>query len=84
MTSLQTPAPGRRRRINTSARIQSAVRAAQSAGLTIKRLTVGPDGAITIETGEPAASTLSKTTPLGSWEGVEHGKDRTQIRKSVS
>lgn len=36
----------------TQAQVRRAVKAAESAGLRVKSVTVKPDGAITVETGE--------------------------------
>jgi glucose/arabinose dehydrogenase len=72
--SLPSPAPGRRRRINTTARVQSAIKAAQAAGLVVRRVTIDPDGAIAVETGEvnqPVAKTNNPKTPQGaSWDDI--------------
>jgi len=36
----------------TQAQVRRAVKAAESAGLRVRRVTVQPDGSITVETGE--------------------------------
>jgi hypothetical protein len=36
----------------TKAQVRRAVKAAESAGMCVKRVTVGPDGSITVDAGE--------------------------------
>jgi hypothetical protein len=51
----------------TQAQVRRAVRAAESAGLTVRKLTINADGSITIETG-PAMN--AKKPNLASWHDV--------------
>ena len=53
----------------TQAQVRRAVKAAESAGLRVKRVIVQPDGSIVVDSGEAAAKTIdSKNGTLASWE----------------
>jgi hypothetical protein len=56
----------------TQAQVRRAVKAAESAGLCVKRVTVNRDGSITVESGEnePAAMDSRKIEAAASWDGV--------------
>jgi hypothetical protein len=72
MASLATR--GRRRVPFTQAQIRRAVKAAESAGLKVKGVTITVDGAITVDTGEvnqPVAKTNNSKAPQGaSWDDI--------------
>lgn len=53
----------------TQAQVRRAVKAAESAGLRVSRVTVKPDGSIVVDSGEPGSKTIDRPeTPLASWE----------------
>jgi hypothetical protein len=53
----------------TCAQVRRAVKAAESCGLRVKRLTVAPDGAITVYSDEDNQPATSKSQPpLASWD----------------
>ena len=64
-----TPTPGRRR-INTTARVQSAIKAAQAAGLTIKRVTIAADGSVTISSQEETRGEGAGPDKAATWDDV--------------
>ena len=56
----------------TQAQVRRAVKAAESAGLRVTRVTVNRDGSITVDSGEnqpPAMDSLEKEA-AASWDGV--------------
>jgi len=56
----------------TQAQIRRAVRAAESSGLRVRRITIGPDGAIALDTWDNTPTALdSQNSPLaGSWDDM--------------
>ena len=54
----------------TQAQVRRAVKAAESAGLRVRRVTVNPDGSITVDSGDkplPAVDT-GKASVAASWD----------------
>jgi hypothetical protein len=56
----------------TQAEIRRAVKAAESAGLRVKRVTVNRDGSITVDSGENAASPVDSQPKAlaASWDDL--------------
>jgi hypothetical protein len=56
----------------TQAQVRRAVKAAESAGLHVKRVTIGPDGSITVEAGDnaPIAVDSRDSALAASWDDV--------------
>ncbi len=56
----------------TQAQVRRAVKAAESAGLRVRKVTVNPDGSITVESGDNAAPTVDERekTLAASWDDV--------------
>jgi hypothetical protein len=56
----------------TQARVRRAVKAAESAGLLVRRVTVKPDGSIAVDSGEnePPAMDSPATATAASWDDV--------------
>ena len=56
----------------TQAQVRRAVKAAESAGLCVRRVTVNPDGSITVDTGDNAVQAVDKreTGLAASWDDV--------------
>jgi hypothetical protein len=56
----------------TQAQVRRAIKAAESAGLRVKRVTVKPDGSITVDSGENWIEVMdsSETAPATSWDDV--------------
>jgi hypothetical protein len=54
----------------TQAQVRRAVKAAESAGLRVRRVTVNPDGSITVDSGDNPTSSMdtSKATLAASWD----------------
>lgn len=54
----------------TQAQVRRAVKAAESAGLRVKRVTVNPDGSITVDSGEnlSAAVDTREKALAASWD----------------
>jgi hypothetical protein len=53
----------------TQAQVRRAVKAAESAGLRVRRVTVKPDGSITVDSGENEVPAMdSPKTALASWD----------------
>ena len=54
----------------TQAQVRRAVKAAESAGLRVRRVTVNPDGSITVDSRENQVPTLDdpKATLAVSWD----------------
>jgi hypothetical protein len=54
----------------TQAQVRRAVKAAESAGLRVRRITVKPDGSIMIDSGENEAATIDspKLSVAASWD----------------
>jgi hypothetical protein len=72
------------RRINTAARVQSAIRAIQAAGLPVGRVTVAPDGTVTVDTNnQPAVSKPDPKKPLVSWDEALNDPHQSSIRKKI-
>jgi hypothetical protein len=65
-----TPTPGRRQRINTSSRIQSAIKAAQIAGFVVRRITIGADGSITLDSSQEETQGIAAPNKAASWDDV--------------
>jgi hypothetical protein len=57
----------------TQARIRRAVKGAESAGLRVRRVTVGRDGSIAIESGgnEVSAIDSGETSLAASWDDLQ-------------
>jgi hypothetical protein len=56
----------------TQAQVRRAIKAAESAGLRVKRVTVKPDGSITIDSGENWIEAMDspETALATSWDDV--------------
>jgi hypothetical protein len=56
----------------TQAKVRRAIKAAESAGLRVRRVTVGPDGSITVDTVDNALPTMDspETALATSWDDV--------------
>lgn len=56
----------------TKAQVRRAVAAAESAGVRVKRITVGPDGSITVDGGEILQSAVdsSDKSHAASWDDL--------------
>jgi hypothetical protein len=56
----------------TQAQVRRAVKAAESAGLTVRRVTVNPDGSITVDSGDSRFVPVDtpKTSLAGSWDDL--------------
>jgi len=56
----------------TQAQIRRVVKAAESAGLRVKRVTIKPDGTITVDAGDnaPIAVDIQDSTLAASWDDV--------------
>lgn len=56
----------------TQAQVRRAVKAAESAGLKVRRVTVNPDGSITVDDGEnlPAAVDSAPKELAASWDDL--------------
>jgi hypothetical protein len=55
----------------TQAQVRRAVKAAESAGLQVKRVTVNPDGSITVDNGDNPAPTIdSRKATLATWDDL--------------
>lgn len=53
----------------TQAQVRRAVKAAESAGLRVQRVTVNPDGSITVDSGSPSVPVDSrKPSRAASWD----------------
>jgi hypothetical protein len=53
----------------TQAQVRRAVKAAESAGLRVRSVTVKPDGSIIVDSGEPGPGTIDRQNqPLASWD----------------
>lgn len=54
----------------TQAQVRRAVKAAESAGLRVSKVTVKPDGSISVEAGENSTPTIDtrKATLAASWD----------------
>lgn len=53
----------------TQAQVRRAVKAAESAGLRVRSVTVKPDGSITVDSGDNEVSAMdSPRTALASWD----------------
>lgn len=54
----------------TQAQVRRAVKAAESAGLRVRSVTVKPDGSITVDSGENALPTMDspKMDAAASWD----------------
>jgi hypothetical protein len=54
----------------TQAQVRRAVKAAESAGLRVQKVTVNPDGSITVDTGDKSVQTVDnrKITLAASWD----------------
>jgi hypothetical protein len=72
----------------TQAQVRRAVKAAESAGLTVRRVTIGRDGSITVDCGEPAPE--PKIEPrhdlAASWDDLDAAQwplpaKRKRVRK---
>jgi hypothetical protein len=66
--TVKAPTPGQRRRINTNARVQSVIKAAQKAGLVVKRIIIGADGTITLDSQEETQGTVATSGKAASWD----------------
>jgi len=56
----------------TQAQVRRAVKAAESAGLTVRRVTVNQDGSITVDSGDArfVPVDVPKTSLAGSWDDL--------------
>jgi hypothetical protein len=56
----------------TQAQVRRAVKAAESAGLTVRRVTVNRDGSITVDSGDERFVPVDapKTSLAGSWDDL--------------
>lgn len=56
----------------TQAQVRRAVKAAESAGLRVRRVTVNPDGSITVDSGDDRFVPVDKreTSLAASWDDV--------------
>jgi len=56
----------------TQAQVRRAVKAAESAGLRVRAVTIAPDGSITVDSGEntPPAMDSRKATLAASWDDL--------------
>jgi hypothetical protein len=56
----------------TQAQVRRAVKAAESAGLRVRRVTLKPDGSIVVESGGTEAEAVDKDgiAPATSWDDV--------------
>ena len=54
----------------TQAQVRRAVKGAESAGLAVRRVTINPDGSITVDSGdnEPPPIDTRKATVAASWD----------------
>ena len=54
----------------TQAQVRRAVKAAESAGLRVRKVTVNPDGSITVDSGENQVPSVDnrKATLAASWD----------------
>jgi hypothetical protein len=52
----------------TTAQVCRAVKAAEMAGLKVKKITIAPDGAITIDSEDSQSAVKKKSEPLASWD----------------
>lgn len=53
----------------TQAKVRRAVKAAESAGLHVRRVTVKPDGSIVVDSGEESVPVVdSPKSSLASWD----------------
>jgi hypothetical protein len=75
---------GRPRRINTTARIQSTIKAVQGLGLAVGRVTYSPDGTVTVDiNNQPAATKPNPKSPLASWDEALNDPNKTAIRQKI-
>ena len=59
------------KRVNTRARLVSALKAAEASGLVVRRVTIAVDGSITLDTEDkPAASINPKKPQAASWDDI--------------
>ena len=55
----------------TQAQVRRAVKAAESAGLRVTRVTVNSDGSITVDSGDnPLPAIDSRKVPLATWDDL--------------
>jgi hypothetical protein len=54
----------------TQAQVRRAVKAAESAGLHVRKVTINPDGSITVDSGDSPTPTVDsrKTIAAASWD----------------
>ena len=54
----------------TQAQVRRAVKAAESAGLRVRKVTINPDGSITVDSGDnqPPIIDTSRDTVAASWD----------------
>ena len=54
----------------TQAQVRRAVKAAESAGLCVRKVTIAPDGSITVDSGDNATPAVDsrKATLAASWD----------------
>jgi len=62
----------RKQTLFTQAQIRRAVRAAESSGLRVRRITINPDGSIAIDAGEntPIVVDSTESSLAASWDDV--------------
>jgi hypothetical protein len=56
----------------TQAQVRRAVKAAESAGLRVRKVTINPDGSIAVEAGENAVPSMDspRMSAAASWDDV--------------
>lgn len=64
----------------TQAQVRRAVRAAESVGIRVKKITVNPDGSITVESGDTDSPPLDIRSAMSEWQSIETApRDGTRV-----
>lgn len=63
----------------TQAQIRRAVKAVESTGLRVRRVTIAPDGSITVD-GEDVSKAVEKEATATGWEDLD-GQAKAEARK---